>query len=51
MQEEIAAIKLVDPTDPSEHNDDIVADPEAGLASRTIPLDNSTSEANVSIRQ
>ncbi|XP_032674085.1 period circadian protein isoform X3 [Odontomachus brunneus] len=43
---EVAAIKLVDPTDPGEHNGDIVTDPEAELASRTISLDNSTSEAN-----
>jgi len=40
----------VDATDPGEHNGDIVADPEAGVDSRTIPLDDSTSQANVSIR-
>ncbi|XP_020277747.1 period circadian protein isoform X2 [Pseudomyrmex gracilis] len=39
-------IELVDATDPGEHNGDTVADPEAGLASRTIPLDDSTSQAN-----
>lgn len=51
MQEEVATeIELVDATDPGEHNGDTVADPEAGLASRTIPLDDSTSQANVSIR-
>lgn len=44
-------MELVDATDPSEHNGDIVADAEAaGLASRTIPPDDSTSQANVSIR-
>ncbi|RLU16663.1 hypothetical protein DMN91_010731 [Ooceraea biroi] len=44
--EELATIELVDATDPGEHNGDIVADPEAGVASRTIPLDDSTSQAN-----
>jgi len=51
MQEEVTTIELVDATDPGEHNGDTVADPEAGLASRTIPLDDSMSQANVSIRQ
>ncbi|XP_014477101.1 PREDICTED: period circadian protein isoform X2 [Dinoponera quadriceps] len=44
--EEVATVELVDATDPGEHNGDTVADPEAGLASRTIPLDDSTSQAN-----
>ncbi|CAL1679142.1 unnamed protein product [Lasius platythorax] len=45
--EEVTIVELVDATDPSEHNDDIVADAEAaGLASRTIPPDDSTSQAN-----
>nr|XP_012217078.1 PREDICTED: period circadian protein isoform X2 [Linepithema humile] len=43
---EVATVELVDATDPGEHNGDTVADPEAGLASRTIPLDDSTSQAN-----
>lgn len=52
MQEEVATVELVDATDPGEHNDTVVvADSEAGLVSRTIPLDDSTSQANVSIRQ
>ncbi|XP_029034643.1 period circadian protein isoform X8 [Osmia bicornis bicornis] len=42
--EEIATIELVDATDPGEHNGDTVTD--AGLASRTNPLDDSTSQAN-----
>lgn len=50
MQEEVTTVELVDATDPGEHNGDTVADPEAGFASRTIPLDDSTSQANVSIR-
>lgn len=50
MLEEVAIVELMDATDPSEHNDDAVADSEAaGLASRTTPLDDSTSQANVSI--
>ncbi|XP_011685943.1 PREDICTED: period circadian protein isoform X3 [Wasmannia auropunctata] len=44
--EEITTIELVDATDPGEHNDDTVVDRETGLASRTIPLDDSTSQAN-----
>ncbi|GAB1867606.1 Period circadian protein [Camponotus japonicus] len=45
--EEVAIVELMDATDPGEHNGDAVADPEAaGLASRTIPLDDSTSQAN-----
>ncbi|XP_025153774.1 period circadian protein isoform X3 [Harpegnathos saltator] len=44
--EEVATVELVDATDPGEHNGDTVADPEVGLASRTIPLDDSTSQAN-----
>lgn len=51
MQEEAATVELVDATDPSEHNSDIIANPEAGLALRTIALDDSTFQANVSIRQ
>lgn len=43
---EITTIELVDATDPGEHNDDTVVDRETGLASRTIPLDDSTSQAN-----
>lgn len=42
-------MELMDATDPGEHNGDAIADPEAGLASRAIPLDDSTSQANVSI--
>lgn len=49
IQEEIATVELVDATDPGEHNGDTVTDVEAGLASRTNPLDDSTSQANVSI--
>ncbi|XP_076548457.1 period circadian regulator isoform X2 [Osmia lignaria lignaria] len=41
---EIATVELVDATDPGEHNGDTVTD--AGLASRTNPLDDSTSQAN-----
>lgn len=48
-QEEVTTVELVDATDPGQHNDEIVADPEAGVASRTIPLDDFTSQANVSI--
>ncbi|XP_070530422.1 period circadian regulator isoform X3 [Cardiocondyla obscurior] len=44
--EEVATVELVDATDPGEHNGDTVADPEAGLASRTVLLDDSTSQAN-----
>ncbi len=51
MQEEVTTVELVDATDPGEHNGEIVADPEAGLASRTVLLDDSTSQANVSIRR
>ncbi|KAL0133378.1 hypothetical protein PUN28_000844 [Cardiocondyla obscurior] len=43
---EVATVELVDATDPGEHNGDTVADPEAGLASRTVLLDDSTSQAN-----
>lgn len=50
MQEEVATVQLVDATDPGEHNGDTVADLEAGLTSRTVPLDDSTFQANVSIR-
>lgn len=50
MQEEVATVELVDATDPGEHNNNTVTDLEAGLASQ-IPLDDSTSQANVSIRQ
>lgn len=49
MQEEVTTVELVDATDPGEHNGDTNADPEAGLASRTVPLDDSTTQANVSI--
>ncbi|XP_012533743.1 period circadian protein isoform X3 [Monomorium pharaonis] len=44
--EEVTTVELVDATDPGEHNGDTVADPEAGLASRVAPLDDSTSQAN-----
>ncbi|XP_018050159.1 PREDICTED: period circadian protein isoform X6 [Atta colombica] len=44
--EEVTTVELVDATDPGEHNGEIVADPEAGLASRTVLLDDSTSQAN-----
>ncbi|XP_076235566.1 period circadian regulator [Calliopsis andreniformis] len=44
--EEIATVELVDATDPGEHNGDTVTDVEVGLASRTNPLDDSTSQAN-----
>ncbi|XP_076642718.1 period circadian regulator isoform X1 [Halictus rubicundus] len=44
--EEVTTVELVDATDPGEHNGDTVTDPEAGLASRTNPLDDSTSQAN-----
>lgn len=44
--EEIATVELVDATDPGEHNGDTVTDKEAGVASRTNPLDDSTSQAN-----
>lgn len=47
--EEIATVELVDATDPGEHNGDTITDAEAGLTSRTNPLDDSTSQANVSI--
>ncbi|XP_011171926.2 period circadian protein isoform X2 [Solenopsis invicta] len=43
---EVTTVELVDATDPGEHNGDTVADPEAGLASRMAPLDDSTSQAN-----
>ncbi|XP_031827623.1 period circadian regulator isoform X2 [Nomia melanderi] len=43
---EVATVELVDATDPGEHNGDTVTDPEAGLASRTNPMDDSTSQAN-----
>ncbi|XP_012134868.1 period circadian regulator isoform X4 [Megachile rotundata] len=46
--EEIATVELVDATDPGEHNGDTIADVEAGFASRTIPLDDSISQANES---
>lgn len=49
IQEDIPTVELVDATDPGEHNGDTVTDVEAGLASRTNPLDDSTSQANVSI--
>jgi len=48
-QEEVTTVELVDATNPGEHNGNIVADPEAGVDSRIIPLDDSTSQANVSI--
>lgn len=51
MQEEVTTVELMDATNPGEHNGDTITDPEAGLASRTVPLDDSTSQANVSIRQ
>nr|KAF7432381.1 hypothetical protein H0235_005305 [Vespula pensylvanica] len=45
--EEIATVELVDATDPGEHNGDTLTDsPEAGLASRTNLLDDSSSQAN-----
>ncbi|XP_072762384.1 period circadian regulator isoform X2 [Anoplolepis gracilipes] len=45
--EEVAIVELVDATDPGEHNSNTVTDPEAAaLASRTISLDDSTSQAN-----
>ncbi|XP_029178906.1 period circadian protein isoform X2 [Nylanderia fulva] len=44
---EVTIVELVDATDPGEHNGDIVTDPDAaGLASRMIPPDDSTSQAN-----
>ncbi|XP_077280683.1 period circadian regulator isoform X2 [Temnothorax americanus] len=43
---EVTTVELVDATDPGEHNDDTVADPKAGLASRTVLLDDSTSQTN-----
>ena len=49
VQEEVATVELVDATDPGEHNGDTVTDVEAGIASRTNHLDDSTSQANVSI--
>ncbi|KAL2716755.1 period circadian protein isoform X1 [Vespula squamosa] len=46
-QTEIATVELVDATDPGEHNGDTLTDsPEAGLASRTNLLDDSSSQAN-----
>ncbi|XP_047346985.1 period circadian protein isoform X3 [Vespa velutina] len=46
-QTEIATVELVDATDPGEHNGDILTDsPEAGLASRTNLLDDTSSQAN-----
>jgi len=48
-QEEITTVELMDATDPGEHNGNIIADPETGVDSRIIPLDDSTSQANVSI--
>lgn len=51
IQEEVVTVELVDATDPGEHNGDTVSDPETGLASRTVLLDESTSQANVSIRR
>jgi len=51
MLEEIVTVELVDATDPGEHNGNTVADPKAGLTPRTILLDDSTSQANVSIHQ
>ncbi|KYN27786.1 Period circadian protein [Trachymyrmex cornetzi] len=45
MQEEVTTVELVDATDPGEHNGEI-ADPEAGLTSRMVLLDDSTSQAN-----
>lgn len=44
--EEVTTVELVDATDPGEHNGDSLTDVEAGLASRTIPLDDSISQAN-----
>ncbi|XP_015432079.1 PREDICTED: period circadian protein [Dufourea novaeangliae] len=44
--EEVTTVELVDATDPGEHNSDTITDPEAGLASRTNPLDDSISQAN-----
>lgn len=49
IQEDVTTVELVDATDPGEHNGDIIADPEAGVASRTFSLDYSSSQANVSI--
>lgn len=49
VQEDVTTVELVDATDPGEHNGDTVTDVEAGLASRTNPLDDSISQANVSI--
>ncbi|XP_018405057.1 PREDICTED: period circadian protein isoform X2 [Cyphomyrmex costatus] len=43
---EVTIVELVDATDPGEHNDNTVPDSEAGLASRTSLLDDSTSQAN-----
>lgn len=51
IQEEVAVVELVDATDSGEHNDDTIADPEAGFASRMVLVDDSTSQANVSIRR
>lgn len=50
-QTEIATVELVDATDPGEHNGVTLTDPEAGLASRTNLLDDSSSQANVSIHR
>ncbi|XP_026667078.1 period circadian protein, partial [Ceratina calcarata] len=44
--EEVTTVELVDATDPGEHNGDSLTDVEAGLASYTIPLDDSISQAN-----
>ncbi|KAH0953602.1 hypothetical protein HN011_012556, partial [Eciton burchellii] len=44
--EEITTVELMDATDPGEHNGNIIADPETGVDSRIIPLDDSTSQAN-----
>lgn len=43
---DVTTVELVDATDPGEHNGDTVTDVEAGLASRTNPLDDSISQAN-----
>lgn len=49
IQEEVATVELVDATDPGEHNGDAITDVEVGLPSRTNLLDDSASQANVSI--
>lgn len=49
MKEELAVVELVDATDPREHNDELISKLDAGLGSRTNPLDNNNGQTNVSI--